>query len=367
MAQPMPVPPNETKGPTLLLLSCILTSFSIVTTILRCWVRRVRYTLGWDDYTIALTTTLAVARTIVQIVGVRAGNGRHRAYLSVPAYQYVNFLGWLTQLILFPTIGLLKTSICLLILRIKSTKHLRWFLSGIILGLFLTNGLCFLVLLAECSPVKAYWVPGSGHCWNPKIRIYSIYLQVGTLLRSYRFDLLPAAHSGGVEDPDSAATEVRDLRLDEFGLNSDGLRRYKSIESGGHIASLRYGQKLHLGIIAANMALARPIFTYLTQGAHSLTAHSKSRSTYSRGSRPGYGNTPRSGYAGSEEPGLQLDPTYKKRASTHSQNSTVALEPGVDRKTDLSVVESSNASEAEQGRGSSGKIRGTEGIRREMP
>ncbi|KAK5002037.1 hypothetical protein LTR28_011905, partial [Elasticomyces elasticus] len=280
------------------------------------------------------------------IVGVRAGNGRHRAYLSVPAYQYVNFLGWLTQLILFPTIGLLKTSICLLILRIKSTKHLRWFLSGIILGLFLTNGLCFLVLLAECSPVKAYWVPG--------------------LLRSYRFDLLPAAHSGGVEDPDSAATEVRDLRLDEFGLNSDGLRRYKSIESGVG-CDRPVVTELHLGIIAANMALARPIFTYLTQGAHSLTAHSKSRSTYSRGSRPGYGNTPRSGYAGSEEPGLQLDPTYKKRASTHSQNSTVALEPGVDRKTDLSVVESSNASEAEQGRGSSGKIRGTEGIRREMP
>ncbi|KAK5002057.1 hypothetical protein LTR28_011881, partial [Elasticomyces elasticus] len=240
------------------------------------------------------------------IVGVRAGNGRHRAYLSVPAYQHVNFLGWLTQLILFPTIGLLKTSICLLILRIKSTKHLKWFLSGIILGLFLTNGLCFLVLLAECSPVQAYWVPGSGHCWNPKIRIYSIYLQVGIT-------------------------------------------------------------ELHLGIIAANMALARPIFSYLTQSAHSLTAHSKSRSNYSRSSRPGYGNTPRSGYAGSEEPGLQLDPTYKKRASTHSQNSTVALEPGIDRKTDLSVVESSNASEVEQGRGSSGKIRGNEAIRREMP
>ncbi|KAK4996969.1 hypothetical protein LTR66_003542 [Elasticomyces elasticus] len=363
MAQPMPVPPNETKGPTLLLLSCILTSFSIVTTVLRCWVRRARYTLGWDDYTIALTTTLAVARTIVQIVGVRAGNGRHRAYLSVPAYQHVNFLGWLTQLILFPTIGLLKTSICLLILRIKSTKHLKWFLSGIILGLFLTNGLCFLVLLAECSPVQAYWVPGSGHCWNPKIRIYSIYLQVGI---------------GGVEDPDPAATEDCDLRLDEFGLDSraTACAAVRASSLGLVVTDLSWtyciaaiwaNTELHLGIIAANMALARPIFSYLTQSAHSLTAHSKSRSNYSRSSRPGYGNTPRSGYAGSEEPGLQLDPTYKKRASTHSQNSTVALEPGIDRKTDLSVVESSNASEVEQGRGSSGKIRGNEAIRREMP
>lgn len=131
---------------------------------------------------IAVCSFLAIIRTSVQIVSVQHGNGRHRWYLSEADYQYINFLTWLTQLLLFTNIGLLKCSICILILRIKKNRALRWYLYVMMTGLVLTNLLPIVVLLAQCNPPSKYWKPKTpGKCWPTKVRIYSIYLQVGML------------------------------------------------------------------------------------------------------------------------------------------------------------------------------------------
>lgn len=176
---PDPLPPDENKGIILLALTCTLTSIAIVMTALRCWVRRVYHQLGWDDYLIAITTLLAVARMGLQIVGVKHGNGRHIWYLSDQQYEWIVRSSWYTQLILFPAICLLKISICLLLLRIFSTRAIEWWLYAMMAGLVITNLEPIIVLLAECSPIKTYWEPEAGTCWSPQIRIYSIYVQVG--------------------------------------------------------------------------------------------------------------------------------------------------------------------------------------------
>jgi hypothetical protein len=133
-----------------------------------------------DDYAIVVCCLLAVIRTALQILSVQRGNGRHRPYISQTDYEYVNFLTWLTQLFLFTNIGLLKCSICLLILRIKNDDILRYCLYGMMTGLILTNLLPIIVLLAQCNPPSKYWSPSTnGKCWPTQVRIYSIYLQVG--------------------------------------------------------------------------------------------------------------------------------------------------------------------------------------------
>jgi hypothetical protein len=154
--------------------------------------------LPQDDYAILVCCLLAVARTSIQILSVHHGNGRHRWYISQADYEYVNFLTWLTQILLFTNIGLLKCSICLLILRIKNDKVLRYCLYTVsinlsprpqacstnlckmMVGLVLTNLLPIIVLLAQCNPPSKYWRPSTpGKCWPTKVRIYSIYFQVG--------------------------------------------------------------------------------------------------------------------------------------------------------------------------------------------
>ena len=140
-----------------------------------------------DDYIIIVCCLLAVVRTSIQIDSVKHVNGRHRWYISPADYEYVNFLTWMTQLFLFTNICLLKCSICLLILRIKNEKILRYCLFTMMGGLILTNLLPIIVLLSQCSPTKKSWAPGApGRCWPTQVRIYSIYVQVGKFPMSIR-------------------------------------------------------------------------------------------------------------------------------------------------------------------------------------
>jgi hypothetical protein len=166
-------------GTTFLILTSVLTAVSVLTTILRCVARAYRRSLGWDDYTIAIATAFTIARSGLQIASVKHGNGKHRSEVSDTDYSWVVMQGWYTQVILFPTLCLLKCSICSLLLRIIPTLRTKWVLWAIMTGLVLTNLEPVIVLLAECTPVKTYWDPQAGTCWNPDIRIYSIYLQVG--------------------------------------------------------------------------------------------------------------------------------------------------------------------------------------------
>jgi hypothetical protein len=99
----------------------------------------------------------------------------------------------MTQIFLFTNIALLKCSICLLILRINNNKILRWCLYGMMAGLVVTNLEPVIVLLAQCVPVEKSWrTIAHGRCWPTQVRIYSIYVQVGTSLN-------PPAHDFGYE------------------------------------------------------------------------------------------------------------------------------------------------------------------------
>lgn len=181
LAPPNPLPPDENVNPTLLGISGSLIGFVVITSVLRLWTRFRLRSLGWDDYTMAVVAVLAVARFGVQVAQGTFGNGRHRWYLEKEDYITNNMLGWFAQILLFASICLLKCSIMLLLLRIKDSRKLKITLYSIMAGLVVTNFGCIIILLAECDPVSAYWT-GVGKCWPAKIRIYSIYLTICTLL-----------------------------------------------------------------------------------------------------------------------------------------------------------------------------------------
>lgn len=182
---------QDDAGPTLLGISITILILVLTTTALRIAVRAKRSNLGADDYTIAAASLLTIGRVTCQFISVGYGNGRHREFLSVHAYQRINFLTWLTQLFLFPILCLLKISVCLLVLRVKSTKALRYGLWSLMVLLVLSTLLPEIVLLAECDPVSAYWMSHADRCWDPNVRIYSIYLQTGRVFLQPRHSKHP--------------------------------------------------------------------------------------------------------------------------------------------------------------------------------
>ncbi|KAI9687676.1 MAG: hypothetical protein M1820_010395 [Bogoriella megaspora] len=296
-APPNPLPPNQNIGPAFLVLTCILTAFSITTTTLRVWVRRVAYKMGPDDYWMAVTTAFAIIRMALQVVQVQHGNGRHRWYLTPKQYQDINMYGWYAQVLLFITNALLKTSICLLLLRIQNTKKMRYLLYGMATGVWLTNLEPVIVLLAECNPVATYWRSSAGKCWNPKIRIYSIYMTIGYgIVSDLTLALLPIVILRNIQV--SLRNKIAICGLMALGLVATGFSVARAASLGLAVNDLSWtyciaaiwsNLELHLGIIAANLALSRSWYLYFSKGARAIksgTSHSGLPNTPSR--RSGY-------------------------------------------------------------------------------
>lgn len=174
---PNPLPPDVSVGPVLVILSAVLTVPSVITTVLRLWVRRGNRLLGKDDYTMAISACFAVVLASLSFAGVAHGKGRHKYYLTAEQIRDINMFSWYNQIVLFILLCMIKISICFLLLRIRDTPKIRWTLYAVIAGLILTNLECIIIELAQCRPVSAFWDPKAGTCWKPAYRIYSIYVQ----------------------------------------------------------------------------------------------------------------------------------------------------------------------------------------------
>jgi hypothetical protein len=170
-------PSDDNVGPALIISSSALLFLVLVTTTLRLLVRARNCMLGWDDLTIVLVAILSATRLGCQIAQVHYGDGRHRYYIDSSDYQTASRLGWYALLLFFVAICLMKISICLLLLRIKNERWLRWLIYGMMAGLVLTNGGVVVILLAECRPLDEYW-DDMGTCWDPRVRVFSIYMTI---------------------------------------------------------------------------------------------------------------------------------------------------------------------------------------------
>ena len=338
-------PDDAHAGEVLLVITIILTIVAFLSTVVRLYVRWQRNVLGWDDYLIGAATGLALGRSIIQIVSVTRGNGKHHWQLSVSDYAYVLFCGWLTQLFLFPMLALLKTSICLLVLRIKDPPRLRYFLWGVIVGLILTNLLPEIVLLAECSPVDAYWKGDSDKCWNPSVRIYSIYLQTAySVTTDLMCSLLPIYVVWDLQM--STLKKVGIWSLMSLGLISTAFALLRASTLGLVTSDLSFDYcwtsiwaniEVYVGIIAANLSLCRIYYgwfkdTYLKSRQSQRTSpHSVEAGSY-----------PLAPYSGTKSAhSVQVRGRRSRRdSSTPSEESQLPF--GITREVQYSVTEATH-------------------------
>ncbi|KAK6443081.1 hypothetical protein LTR95_000598 [Oleoguttula sp. CCFEE 5521] len=291
---------TDNIGPTLFAITILTLIVTLSTTTLRLTVRHARRALGNDDYCIAAATFLVIGRITCQFLSLRHGNGKHRWTLSKHDYQYVNMMTMLTQLFLFPILCLLKVSVCLLVLRIKSTKKLKWGLWALITMLVVTTLLPVIVLFAECRPMSAYWTGPATKCWDAKVRIYSIYVQTAvSVLADVICTLLPIAVVWDLSL--SMKNKIAVCGLMSLGVISTAFAVVKTASLGlvTTDTSWTYGWaaiwgdlELGFGILGANLALSRTYWDYLSKSLFNLTHHSRSRSQPSHNSDPRHPSHP---------------------------------------------------------------------------
>ncbi|CCF45183.1 hypothetical protein CH063_14348 [Colletotrichum higginsianum] len=342
---PSPLPPDENVNPVLLGISGVLIFFVIFTTSVRLYVRfSLRHT-GWDDYLMGVVASLGIVRYGVQCAQGASGNGRHRWYISNDDYVHNNMLGWFAQILLFSSICLLKCSIMLLLLRIKNSSRLKYFLWTVMSGLIVTNVGVIVILLAECDPVEAYWT-GVGTCWDPKIRIYSIYLTISysvltDLLCSFlplvvvwqvRIKLSTKLSVGGLMSLGLIATGFGIARASSLGLKTSDLSYVYAV------TAIWSNLELYLGIIAGNLALSRSLWFYFF-GEKPAPTYPSAYGNSSHPSRSAYHNN------GSRLHGDNADAmdTYirseRRPSVSKSDHSDIPLEPGIQKRTEIWISE----------------------------
>ncbi|KAK2016094.1 hypothetical protein LZ32DRAFT_626466 [Colletotrichum eremochloae] len=348
---PNPLPPDENVNPILLGISGVLLFFVVFTTSIRLYVRFMLRHLGWDDYLMAIVASLGIIRFGVQCAQGASGNGRHRWYISNEQYIHNNMLGWFAQLLLFSSICLLKCSIMLLLLRIKNSTKLKYFLWSVMAGLIVTNFGVIVILLAECDPVDAYWT-GKGVCWDAKIRIYSIYLTISySVMTDLLCSLLPLAVVWQVRIP--MGTKLLVGGLMSLGLIATGFGIARAASLGLKTVDLSYvyavtaiwsNLELYLGIIAGNLSISRSLWFYFF-GEKEVPTYA---SAYANSST----HRSRSVYQGSRLHGDNTDAmdTYirseRRPSMTKSESSDIPLEPGIQKRTEIWISEEDAGSDA---------------------
>ncbi|OJZ88735.1 hypothetical protein ASPFODRAFT_159216 [Aspergillus luchuensis CBS 106.47] len=150
--------PSEDRGPLIVIINGTVTGFAAAIVVLR-FVSRAAIVkrLGSDDWTMMLATVTAILNVAIAGLGVKFGTGKHDGILpetdALPAAK----IRYVTHIIYTLITGLIKTSICLLYLRLF--PNLRNITLGTIAFIVAMSIAIIVATIFQCSPVDAVYDP----------------------------------------------------------------------------------------------------------------------------------------------------------------------------------------------------------------
>ncbi|KAI1775115.1 hypothetical protein F4818DRAFT_417877 [Hypoxylon cercidicola] len=168
------LPPDEDRGPAINAVAWVGTVVSTAFVGLRLYSRGViTRSLGWDDGVIVLAVVMNIITCALSSVAIASGFGRHIWHLAeedlVRALYYTAIErppGILAYCL--PKLSIV-TLLCSLMGKAKSRVWF-WILHGMIVVLFVTSILSFVLFFVRCSPVSALWDPSTpAQCFDPSI------------------------------------------------------------------------------------------------------------------------------------------------------------------------------------------------------
>ena len=170
------LPPNESRGPSLIATQWITVSVASLFVCLRIYTRAfLRKVAGADDWTIVVALVrliygtqspanrilqgFSLAQALLTVFQVENGFGRHIEYLQPD--QISNVLLITTIIEVLHTIGtfLVRVSVCLFVLRLVPSTHREFYKYTYILIAFfaVVSTATFLLILLACIPIQGTW------------------------------------------------------------------------------------------------------------------------------------------------------------------------------------------------------------------
>ncbi|KAF2874398.1 hypothetical protein BDV95DRAFT_331647 [Massariosphaeria phaeospora] len=156
------IPPNESRGYIINIVGWVGAAIATIFVFLRLYSRYfVTQSLGWSDAIIVVAMILNIVTVSLGTVAISYGFGRHFVHIPPENITPTLYYGTVVQPIGIAAYCLPKLSVAILIVGLMGGTHRRgvWFLWFVIVILFLTFCLSFIMLFTQCDPFDHLWHP----------------------------------------------------------------------------------------------------------------------------------------------------------------------------------------------------------------
>ncbi|OJJ73310.1 hypothetical protein ASPBRDRAFT_121802 [Aspergillus brasiliensis CBS 101740] len=276
---------GEDRGPLIVIINGTVTAFATAIVALRFVSRAVIVKrLGSDDWTMVLATVTAILNVVI------AGLGKHDGTISKANALPAAKLRYVTHIIYTLITGLIKTSICLLYLRVF--PNLRTITLGTIAFVGAMSIAIILATIFQCSPVDAVYNP---HKYDQYTCFTSIPFWYSTAALSLATDLwilgLPIRTILGLQIGSTKRLVVIGLlSLGTFACIASIVRMvyivklYQSSDPSWSTfgVSVSSGIEVAVAIIAASLPSTKPVIDLLFPRPFSTTATADKSHTMSQ-------------------------------------------------------------------------------------
>ncbi|CAD6593192.1 MAG: hypothetical protein ASARMPREDX12_009040 [Alectoria sarmentosa] len=166
------LPPDESRGPAILVISWLCVAVAIFFVACRVYTRfRITHNAALDDALLAISVVLFIITIALNSASIRSGLGRHIVYLQPEQISYTLYLSAILQPIGIFAIFLPKLAVVVLIVKLMGPKkHGISFLYFIVTILAIGSALSSIFVFAQCDPPSHFWNPTEpAHCWSPNV------------------------------------------------------------------------------------------------------------------------------------------------------------------------------------------------------
>ncbi|KAF2728582.1 hypothetical protein EJ04DRAFT_395717, partial [Polyplosphaeria fusca] len=154
---------NESRGYIINIVGWIGAAIATAFVALRIFSRKwLTNSAGWDDAIIVAAAILNIVTIALGSVSIHYGNGGHVVYMTKDQVEKTLFYSALLRPTGITAYCLPKLSVVMLIIGLMGPQKRRrdvWALYAVIIVLFITSALSFILLFAQCNPPSHLWQP----------------------------------------------------------------------------------------------------------------------------------------------------------------------------------------------------------------
>ncbi|GKU09775.1 unnamed protein product [Fusarium langsethiae] len=186
-----PVQP-EGLASALYITTVVLSVLCSIVVGLRTYIRTRNNCIGIDDYLMCAGWAAYIGHNIIVSIGCHRGIGTTQSTLDTLQIQEANKCVIIWQIFYAFTLALVKSSICMTVIRIATEKKYVRILKTLIVMSIALSAFGIIFIIVQCRPFEAHWISSRGTCFSKVIPTVLTYAaSVSNVITDFAVAVIP--------------------------------------------------------------------------------------------------------------------------------------------------------------------------------